>query len=115
MKRVASVAPFGACFSSKTTAKIRTGPVVPLIDPIFPDNQQWRFYGGNSLVSVNEEVSCLAFIDAGYKFNPKTSIGIGRYQLENYLIEFDLNSSNMRISNSFLLVNTTCSQSRIMH
>ncbi|KAK1351734.1 Basic 7S globulin [Heracleum sosnowskyi] len=115
MKRVASVAPFGACFSSKTAIKSQTGPVVPLIDLMLPDNQQWRFYGGNSMVSVNEEVLCLAFVDADYKPNPKTSIGIGGHQLENYLIEFDLVSSNVRISTSLLLVNTTCSQSRLMH
>ncbi|XP_074322108.1 putative aspartic proteinase GIP2 [Apium graveolens] len=115
MKTVASVAPFGACFSLKSIAKSQTGPVVPLIDLMLPDNQQWRFYGGNSMVSVNEEVLCLAFVDAGYKSNPKTSIGIGGYQLENYLIEFDLDSSNVRISPSLLLVNTTCSQSRLMH
>lgn len=114
MKRVASVAPFGACFSSKSIAKSQTGPVVPLIDLMLPDNQQWRFYGGNSMVSVNEDVLCLAFADAENKPNPKTSIGIGGYQLENYLIEFDLVSSKVRISTSLLLVNTTCSQSRLM-
>ena len=113
MKTVASVAPFGACFSSQTIAKDQTGPVVPLIDLTLPDNQRWRFYGGNSMVPLNKEVMCLAFVDAGYKPNPKTSIAIGGYQLENFLIEFDIDSSKLGISTSLLLMNTTCSQSRL--
>uniref|UniRef100_A0A164TFG6 Peptidase A1 domain-containing protein n=1 Tax=Daucus carota subsp. sativus TaxID=79200 RepID=A0A164TFG6_DAUCS len=113
MKTVASVAPFGACFSSQTIAKGQTGPVVPLIDLTLPDNQRWRFYGGNSMVPLNKEVMCLAFVDAGYKPNPKTSIAIGGYQLENFLIEFDIDSTKLGISTSLLLMNTTCSQSRL--
>ncbi|KAL8121709.1 putative aspartic proteinase GIP2 [Apium graveolens] len=112
MKRVASVAPFGACFSSKSIASSETGPVVPYIDiGLAGNSQNWRFYGANSMVSVNKDVMCLAFVDAGSKPKPRTSIVIGGYQMENYVIEFDLVSSKLGISTSLLFHNTTCSQS----
>ncbi|KAK1371949.1 Xyloglucan-specific endoglucanase inhibitor protein 2 [Heracleum sosnowskyi] len=113
MKRVSSVAPFGACYKAKSVARSQTGPVVPYIDiGLAGSKKDWRFYGVNSMVSVNEEVLCLAFVDIG-QF-PRTSIVIGGHQMENYLLEFDLDSSNLGISTSLLLQDTTCSQSREM-
>ncbi|KAK1396616.1 Basic 7S globulin 2 small subunit [Heracleum sosnowskyi] len=112
MKRVASVAPFGSCFSSKTIANSQTGPVVPYIDiGLAGNDHNWRFYDANSMVPVNKDVMCLAFVDAGSKPKSRTSIVIGGYQTENYVIEFDLVSSKLGISTSLLFHNTTCSQS----
>ena len=56
MKRVESVAPFGACYESKSIARSQTGPVVPYIDIGLTGNTHWRFYGANSMVSVNNDV-----------------------------------------------------------
>lgn len=110
IKRVASVEPFGACFSSKSIATSQTGPLVPYIDiGLAGNDHDWRFYGANTMVAVNKNVMCLAFLDAGSK--PRTPIVIGGYQMENYVIEFDLVSSKLGISNSLLYHNTTCSQS----
>lgn len=115
MKRVASIAPFGACFSSKSIAKSQTGPVVPYIDLVLPNKQQWRFYGANSMVEAQKGVLCLAFVDGGgSRLKPLTSIVVGAHQMENYVIEFDLVSSKLGISTSLLFRNTTCSQSRLM-
>ncbi|KAK1351736.1 Basic 7S globulin [Heracleum sosnowskyi] len=112
MKRVASVAPFGACFKASTVPKSQTGPVVPYIDIGLAGKQHWRFYGANSMVSVKKDVLCLAFVDGGSK--PTTSVVIGGHQMEDYLIEFDLVSSKLGISTSLLFRNTTCTQSRLM-
>ncbi|KAL8121708.1 putative aspartic proteinase GIP2 [Apium graveolens] len=112
MKRVASVAPFKACFKGSSIAKSQTGPVVPYIDIGFAGKQHWRFYGSNSMVSVNKDVLCLAFVDGGS--TPTTSVVIGAHQMENYLIEFDLVSSKLGISTSLLFRNTTCAQSRLI-
>ncbi|KAK1371964.1 Aspartic peptidase [Heracleum sosnowskyi] len=105
MKRVSSVAPFGACYKAKTIAKSQTGPVVPYIDIGLAGNTHWRFYGANSMVAVKKDVLCLAFVDAGIL--PRTSIVIGGHQMENYLIEFDHVSSKLGISTSLLFRNTT--------
>ncbi|KAK1371947.1 Extracellular dermal glycoprotein [Heracleum sosnowskyi] len=113
MKRVSSVAPFGACYNAKSIAKSQTGPVVPYIDiNLAGGKQHWRFYGANSMVSVNKDVLCLAFVDRAS--NPRTSVVIGGHQMENYLIEFDLVTPKVGISTSLLFRNTTCSQSRVM-
>ncbi|XP_017256037.1 probable aspartic proteinase GIP2 [Daucus carota subsp. sativus] len=109
MIRVASVAPFGACFDSKSIARSQTGPVVPYIDIGLAGNTHWRFYGANSMVAVNNDVLCLAFVDAPFV---RSSIHIGSHQMENYLIEFDLVSKKLGISTSLSFRNTTCSQSR---
>ncbi|XP_059630148.1 probable aspartic proteinase GIP2 [Cornus florida] len=113
MKRVKSVAPFGACFSSKTVlVSTNTGPPVLTIDLVLQSKTKyWRIYGANSMVKVGKDVLCLGFEDGGS--NPITSIVLGGHLLENYLLEFDLASSKLRFSSSLLLKNTTCSQSRI--
>ncbi|KAK1371945.1 Basic 7S globulin [Heracleum sosnowskyi] len=110
MKRVESIAPFGACYESKSIARSQTGPVVPYVDIGLAGNTHWRFYGANSMVSVNNDVLCLAFVGAPFT---SSSIVIGTHQMENYLLEFDLNSSKLGISTSLSFRNTTCSQSRI--
>lgn len=109
IKRVASVAPFGACFNSKTIANSKTGPVVPTIDLVLQSKSvYWRFYGSNSMVKVNNDVLCLGFVDGG--LDPITSISVGGHQLENYLLEFDVTSSKLRFSPSLQLSDTSCSQ-----
>ncbi|KAK2966874.1 hypothetical protein RJ640_028884 [Escallonia rubra] len=111
IKRVKPVAPFGACFSSRTIASSQTGPAVPVIDLVLQDKtSRWRIYGANSMVKVKKDVLCLGFVDGGLE--PQTSIVLGGYQLENNLVEFDLTSSKLRFSNSLLLGNVTCSQNR---
>ncbi|KAL7587402.1 probable aspartic proteinase GIP2 [Lactuca sativa] len=111
IKRLNSVAPFGACFDLHTVPNTITGPAVPNIDLILEGNVRMRLYGANSMVEAKKNVICLAFIDGGGQ--PTTSIVLGGHQLENYILEFDLTASKLGLSSSLLLQNTSCSQSRV--
>ncbi|XP_042482789.1 probable aspartic proteinase GIP2 [Macadamia integrifolia] len=107
IKRVASVAPFGDCFSSKNIASTRVGPAVPTIDLALQSEAVfWRIFGANSMVSVKDGVLCLGFVDGGKR--PRTSIVIGGYQLEDNLLQFDLVSSKLGFSSSLLFSQTNC-------
>lgn len=105
--RVASVAPFGACFNSTNIGSTRVGPPVPQIDLVLQSSKvSWRIFGANSMVQVKSDVMCLGFVDGG--LNPGTSIVIGGYQLENNLLQFDLATSRLGFSSSLLFRQTTC-------
>ncbi|CAK7333029.1 unnamed protein product [Dovyalis caffra] len=105
--RLASVAPFGACFNSTNIGSTRVGPAVPQIDLVLQSsNVFWRIFGANSMVFVKSDVLCLGFVDGG--LNPRTSIVIGGYQLENNLLQFDLATSRLGFSSSLLFRQTTC-------
>ncbi|KAK1420857.1 hypothetical protein QVD17_22769 [Tagetes erecta] len=112
IKRVASVAPFGACFDSKTAPKTITGPAVPDIDLVLEGKTvRFRLYGSNSMVEAKKNVICLGFVDGGAE--PRTSIVLGGHQLENRVIEFDLDASKFGFTSSLLLWNTSCSHYRL--
>ncbi|KAK2966880.1 hypothetical protein RJ640_028890 [Escallonia rubra] len=105
--RVASVAPFGACFSSKNIGSTRVGPAVPQIDLVLQSaSVYWRIFGANSMVQVSNDVLCLGFVDGGA--NPRTSIVIGGHQIEDNLLQFDLATSRLGFSSSLLFRQTTC-------
>lgn len=112
--RVTPVAPFEACFDAKTVTEGIRGPDVPVIDLVLQNkNVYWTFHGSNSMVGVGNNVTCLAFVEG--KINvpgPTTSIVVGGYQMENYLLEFDVASSRLRFSSSLLLHDTSCSMLR---
>ncbi|KAL4571176.1 hypothetical protein LXL04_017927 [Taraxacum kok-saghyz] len=111
IKRVKSVAPFGACFNSKNIPNTLTGLAVPNIDLVLEGSTvRMRLYGANSMVEVKKNVVCLAFIDGGDE--PRTSIVLGGHQLENYIFEFDLAAERLGLTSSLLVWNTSCSQSR---
>ncbi|KAL7101971.1 hypothetical protein ACP275_08G089800 [Erythranthe tilingii] len=111
--KVKSVAPFGACFDSKSVVSSKTGPQVPTIDFVLQKKSvYWRFYGSNSMVKVaSKDVICLAFVEGEINIaGPTTSIEVGGYQMENYLLEFDLASYKFGFSSSLSLHDTTCSK-----
>ncbi|KAK7303249.1 hypothetical protein RJT34_14151 [Clitoria ternatea] len=108
IKKVAAVAPFGACFDFSTIGRTITVLDVPTIDLELEGGVHWKIHGGNSMVLVNKEVACLGFVDGGKE--PKTSIVVGGHQLEDNLLEFDLVSSKLSFSNSLLLHKTRCSK-----
>ncbi|XP_060672030.1 probable aspartic proteinase GIP2 [Ziziphus jujuba] len=106
--RVAAVAPFGACFDSNHIDVTRVGPAVPSIDLVLQsEDVVWNIYGANSMVQVNENVSCLGFVDGGIE--PVTSIVIGGHQLENNLLQFDIANNRLGFSSSLFFMRTTCS------
>ncbi|KAL8100261.1 putative aspartic proteinase GIP2 [Apium graveolens] len=111
--RVPSVAPFGACFSSKNIRNTRVGPAVPNIDLVMEENGVvWRMYGANTMVRVNKDVLCLGFVDGG---EPTyiNSIVIGGHQIEDNLLTFDIDKSRLGFSSSLLFRQTTCSNYRL--
>ncbi|KAK7303259.1 hypothetical protein RJT34_14161 [Clitoria ternatea] len=108
LKRVASVAPFEACFDSVN------GLAVPTIDLVLPGGVQWTIHGANSMIMAKKNVACLAIVDGGTETKMsfvKASIVIGGYQLQDNLLEFDVASSKLSFSSSLLLHNATCSHS----
>ncbi|XVF45680.1 hypothetical protein PTKIN_Ptkin02bG0226800 [Pterospermum kingtungense] len=114
MTRVAAVAPFGLCFSSKGVRNSVLGPSVPEIDLILQSEMvKWRILGRNSMVkgSKAQEVMCLGLVDGGLE--QSSSIVIGGLLLEDNLLEFDLETSMLRFSCSLLLKETTCSTLQI--
>ncbi|KAA3471120.1 basic 7S globulin 2-like [Gossypium australe] len=105
--RVAGVAPFEVCFSSRNIVGTRLGAAVPSIDLVLQnENTFWRIFGANSMVEVSREVSCLGFVNGGS--NPMTSIIIRGYQLEDTLLQFDLATSRLGFSSTLLGRQITC-------
>ncbi|WJX27007.1 hypothetical protein P8452_15870 [Trifolium repens] len=113
IKKVASMAPFEACFDLSTIGRTKTGLDVPTIDLVLEGGVEWKIYGGNLMVLVNKKVACLGFVDGGKE--PMTSVVIGGHQLEDNLLEFDLVSSKLGFSSSLLLHNARCSNSDQAH
>lgn len=106
--RVRSVAPFEVCFSTKNVLSTRLGASVPTIELVLQnENTVWRIFGANSMVSVSDKVLCLGFVNGGE--NPRTSIVIGGYQIEDNLLQFDLASSRLGFSSLLYGSRTTCS------
>ncbi|KAE8662958.1 hypothetical protein F3Y22_tig00113124pilonHSYRG00513 [Hibiscus syriacus] len=58
-----AVAPFSACFNSKSIGVSCVGPGVQIIDLNLPNEVVWRIFGFNSMVKVKEDVLCLAFVN----------------------------------------------------
>ncbi|KAK9086676.1 hypothetical protein Syun_029070 [Stephania yunnanensis] len=118
LERVAGVAPFGVCFSSKGVGSTRVGPAVPTIDLVLQSEKVvWRIFGANSIVRVKEGVLCLGVVDGGVGrrfdtheyYDTMATIVIGGHQLEDNLLQFDLGASKLGFSSSLLFRQTTCS------
>ncbi|KAG9156775.1 hypothetical protein Leryth_025461 [Lithospermum erythrorhizon] len=106
VKNAAPVKPFSHCFDAKSIGRTRVGPEVPTIDLVLQDEAiYWRILGANSMVQINEEVTCLGFVDGGRPYN---AIEIGTHQIENNLVQFDLVKRIIGFSSSLLLRQTTC-------
>ncbi|XP_021723669.1 basic 7S globulin-like [Chenopodium quinoa] len=104
-KRVAPVAPFKYCYD--TLPSTRVGPSVSNIDLVLQGkNAVWTIAPLNSLVSTNVGY-CIAFVDGGK--NPKSSIVIGGYQIEDNLVQFDRAKNRIGISSSLVYDRIRCS------
>lgn len=112
---VEPVAPFGTCFATKDISFSRMGPGVPSIDFVLQNEDVlWSIIGANSMVSLENDVICLGFVDAGSNpkasqvgfvvggSKPMTSITIGAHQLENNFLQFDLAASRLGFRSLFL-------------
>ncbi|KAI3948137.1 hypothetical protein MKX01_014736 [Papaver californicum] len=100
--QAAPVAPFGVCFSDQNIWLNRLGPIVPQIDLVMHKADViWSLFGSNSMVRVNDDVLCLAFVDGGMK-KMDSAIVIGGYQMEENLLEFNLAKSSFGFKSSLL-------------
>ncbi|XP_047327784.1 probable aspartic proteinase GIP2 [Impatiens glandulifera] len=105
--RVAAVAPFDVCFSSKNVFVTRLGWAVPWVTlGLQNENVRWDIVGSNLIVQPNDQTLCLGFLDGGS--NSRTSIVIGAFQIEDNLLQFDLAASRLGFSFSLLGRRTTC-------
>ncbi|KAL6548414.1 hypothetical protein OROGR_008835 [Orobanche gracilis] len=105
---VSPTSPFEVCFSSEGVGIENLGANVPIIDLVLQSEMvKWRIHGKNSMVFVGDGVMCLGFLDGG--INPRDLIVIGGYQMEDYLLEFNLGSSMLGISNSLVMGEKRCS------
>lgn len=104
---VPSVSPFEVCFSSEGVENSRLGPNVPTIDLVLQSEMvKFRILGRNSMVFVSDEVMCLGILDGG--LNARDSIVLGGFQMEDYLMEFNLGNSMLGFS-SLLMGEKKCS------
>ncbi|KAI3984516.1 hypothetical protein MKX01_034009 [Papaver californicum] len=99
--RVASVAPFGACFNASTMPIGRIGFSVPQVQLVLPNKLKWQMIGPDkTLVYLQGNVVvCLAFVDGGPK--PRNSIVIGGKQLLYTDLQFDILRSRLGFSSGF--------------
>ncbi|KAI3921568.1 hypothetical protein MKW98_013502 [Papaver atlanticum] len=90
--QVTPVAPFTTCYNSSTLPPVielhNSDP--PSIAFVFPKSV-WNI-SLFDMVSVNDGVDCVGFVDGGSK--PKTSIVIGEHQI-GFLLEFDISKSRL--------------------
>ena len=84
--------PFEFCYSFDNLPGTPLGAAVPTIELVLQNNVIWSMFGANSMVNINDEVLCLGFVNGGE--NPRDSIVIGGYQLEDNVLQFDLATSN---------------------
>ncbi|CAN0856532.1 Probable aspartic proteinase GIP2 [Linum grandiflorum] len=107
MRRVVWAGPFGACFDTSRVRITRVGPIVPMIEIQFEnDNVSWQMFGANSMVPVADDVMCLGMVDGGA--TPRTSIVIGGHQLENHLVVFDVERKLVGFGSSLLGQGKSC-------
>lgn len=108
ISRVSGSGLFETCFSTANVLSTRLGYSVPTIELVLQSEDAiWRIFGANSMVQVSESVVCLALVDGGS--DPRTSIVIGGYQLEDNLVQVDLAASRLGFSSTLLGKMTTCS------
>ncbi|CAI9097461.1 OLC1v1033893C1 [Oldenlandia corymbosa var. corymbosa] len=106
-----AVSPFGACFNKLPRHVTKDGILgAPIIDFVMQnENVTWSINGSNSLFQARPGIWCLAFVDGG--FNPRASIVLGAFQLEDHIVEFDLSRSLLGFTQTVLSKDDSkCSQ-----
>ncbi|XP_021750362.1 basic 7S globulin-like [Chenopodium quinoa] len=107
-KRVPPVKPFQLCYDPTSLSYTRIGPVVPDIDLVLQSKKVfWRIAATNSIVRASDNAYCLGILDGGK--NPRTSILVGGFQIEDNLLQFDLAKSRLGFSSSLIYDRLRCS------
>ncbi|TMW88441.1 hypothetical protein EJD97_018564 [Solanum chilense] len=109
VRSVAPVEPFTTCFNSRDIGMSRLGFNAPEINiGLHKKNMHWTITGANSLVKVNEDAVCLAFVERLTR-DWGEAIIIGTYQMQDNLVEFDIYRRRIGFSDSLFFRQTMCS------
>ncbi|CAO2042456.1 unnamed protein product [Urochloa humidicola] len=109
--RAPPVAPFQMCYQSSAFGFTRLGPGVANIDLVLDGGRIWQLPGGSSLVGVNDQTLCFAFLEMGSEtaaVSGSPAVIIGGYQMEDHLLLFDLEKGTVGISGLLWGIRTTC-------
>jgi hypothetical protein len=108
--RAPPVAPFQMCFQSSAFYSTRLGPGVANINLELDGGRIWQLPGAMSLVGVNDQTLCFAFLEMGSEtaVSGSPAVIIGGYQMENNLLLFDLEKGTLGISGLLFGIRTTC-------
>ncbi|KAF0926849.1 hypothetical protein E2562_027433 [Oryza meyeriana var. granulata] len=108
--KVAAVAPFELCYRSSMLGNTRLGYFVPAVRLMLAGGKNYTMTGTNSMVDVNRETACLAFVEMkGVKAGDARSpaVIVGGFQMENILLQFDV--EKRRLGFARLPFYTSCS------
>ncbi|XBI21462.1 hypothetical protein VPH35_062577 [Triticum aestivum] len=106
------VAPFDMCYQASELTMTSVGYAVANIDLMLDGGQNWTLPGASSLVQVNDQTVCFAFVqtDSSVPAHAESpAVILGGHQLENNLLIFDLEKDTFGFSGLLLGVGTTCS------
>ncbi|KAL5228106.1 hypothetical protein ABZP36_016371 [Zizania latifolia] len=108
--RAAPVKPFEMCYQASALSSTRLGFGVANIDLMLDRGQNWTLPGGSSLVQVNEQTVCFAFLEMGHTSAVADSpaVIIGGFQMENNMLVFDLEKGTLGISWLLFGIRTGC-------
>ncbi|KAG8053994.1 hypothetical protein GUJ93_ZPchr0001g30288 [Zizania palustris] len=108
--RAAPVKPFEMCYQASALTSTRLGFGVANIDLMLDRGHNWTLPGGSSLVQVNEQTVCFAFLEMGHTSAVADSpaVIIGGFQMENNMLVFDLEKGTLGISWLLSGIRTGC-------
>lgn len=116
-KRAPAMAPFELCYDSRELGSTRLGYAVPQVDFMMEGSgSNWTVFGANSMVQVDENTACFAFIEMkeddnkhGGHNREAPAVVIGGFQMENNLLVFDEDKARLGFSGLLFGRQTTCS------
>lgn len=110
-RRPDPVAPFRLCYDKHAFSIIRIGPSVANIDLMLDGGRNWTIVGGSSMVQVDDQTLCLAFLEMGAEqaaVPESPAVILGGYQIEEILMLFDLEKETLGFSSLLLGKQTSC-------
>ncbi|WVZ67481.1 hypothetical protein U9M48_016551 [Paspalum notatum var. saurae] len=96
--KVPAVAPFELCYRSGMLGNTRLGYAVPEVTLMLEGGRNWTFVGSSSMVGVDSQTACLAFVEMkGVKPGDPSAAAviIGGFQMEDHLLQFDLEKKQL--------------------
>jgi hypothetical protein len=110
--RAAPVAPFDMCYQASALTVTRVGYGVANIDLMLEGGRNWTLPGGSSMVQVNDQTVCFAFVQMAPSMPAAAdspALIFGGFQMENRLLMFDLEKETFALSGLLFGIRTTCS------